>query len=236
MGVGPRMLSFALTFLLLLLHHNPANSESEPEIIPFSCKRAERWIGNLKQTREQALLKHKSAQWRAYQMKYKSQEMEKRQASLKNSLKECINGGGNGSSEFVCEFSPECKFHPLYHGLNTDGELVCIHGKCEEMSDVMGEMCTKYTECDCRSNPEKCFCIMGQCENRAWECHEHRDCDRMKKCKGKRCVCRGATCEISWKVPLNSGQGDVKHGEYYNNNDEDVNGDGEKAREPGRSV
>merc|ERR1712025_1227929 len=70
---------------------------------------------------------------------------------------------------------------------------------------------------------------MGQCENRAWECHEHRDCDRMKKCKGKRCVCRGATCEISWKVPLNSGQGDVKHGEYYNNNDEDVNGDGEKA-------
>merc|ERR1712179_466162 len=251
-------------------------------------------------------------------------------------------GGGNGSSEFVCQFSPDCYSHPLspYHGQMMDGPLVCIHGKCDIMTDVVGEMCRgynecdcrsnpekcfcimrecenrawecheskdcermkkckgkrcvcggdsgatceidrnsggngtsveeklceftsdcpvhsfanyacnhgkcvskgdalydlcrDYTECDCRSNPEKCFCIMGQCENRAWECHKHRDCDRMKKCKGKRCVCRGTPCEISWAVPLNSGQGDVKHGEDYD--DEDVNGDGEKARGPGRSV
>merc|ERR1712179_369069 len=177
--VGPRMLSFALTFLLLLLFHNPPANSSiaiDPE-----CEIAETELGNLRQTREKVLLKHKSAQWRAYQMKYKSQKMEERQASLKNILKECNNeenntpvctdgdgktykdgegwlcadgcnrcrcgcsskhdkciiagtqmlcenrpGGGNGSSEWKCEFSPDCKLHPLspYYGQLTDGLLM----------------------------------------------------------------------------------------------------------------
>merc|ERR1712243_240807 len=81
----PRMLSFALTFLLLLLLHNPPANSLDPDP---ECQIAETKLGNLKQTREKVLLKYKSAQWRAYQMKYKSQKMEERQASLKNILKE----------------------------------------------------------------------------------------------------------------------------------------------------
>merc|ERR1712179_397456 len=90
MGVDQRMLSFALPFLLLLLLHNPpANSESPPEILPFPCENARDHMENFRQTREQVLLKHKSAQWRAYQMKYKFDEMAERQSSLNDRLIQC---------------------------------------------------------------------------------------------------------------------------------------------------
>ena len=32
-------------------------------------------------------------------------------------------GGGNGSSEFVCEFSSDCRFHPVFHGQLLDAPV-----------------------------------------------------------------------------------------------------------------
>jgi len=98
-----------------------------------------------------------------------------------------------------CEFSSDCPFHP-------DENNVCNHGECEGTGDIIGchwegcEPCTNYNECPCRSNPKKCFCVMGRCENRRWECHESIECKKMKKCKGKRCVCEDGTCEIEREI------------------------------------
>merc|ERR1712179_102022 len=117
--VNPRMLSFALTFLLLLLH-NPANSRSFPHTtittpkIPYvstsynifptfptphgdtttfsSCKLMGYEIEYLKAKRQSVLSEHKAAQWRAYQMKEKSKAMAKDQSSLEARLEICKNG------------------------------------------------------------------------------------------------------------------------------------------------
>jgi len=67
----------------------------------------------------------------------------------------CKPSGGNGSSEFVCEFSSDCRFHPLFHGKLLDAPVECIHGKCEMGTDALGTMCKKYTECDCRFDGKK---------------------------------------------------------------------------------
>ena len=50
-----------------------------------------------------------------------------------------------------------------------------------------------------RSDPGKCFCIMGRCTKERWECHNSEECKKMAKCKGKQCVCNGGssgTCSI----------------------------------------
>merc|ERR1711909_64898 len=54
-----------------------------------SCKNMRTNIENLKKKREECLLNHKSAKWRAYQMKEKSKAMEKHQSFLENRLNMC---------------------------------------------------------------------------------------------------------------------------------------------------
>merc|ERR1712025_251359 len=117
--VNPRMLSFALTFLLLLLH-NPADSRSFPRTtttttpMPYistsnniyptfptphgdtttfpSCKLMGYEMEDLRAKRQSVLSEHKAAQWRAYQMKEKSKAMAKDQSSLEARLEICKNG------------------------------------------------------------------------------------------------------------------------------------------------
>merc|ERR1712105_58001 len=97
--VNPRMLSLALTFLLLLLH-DPANSytpttstnaRTTPITLP-TCEIMGWEMEDLKAKRQSVLSKHKAAKWRAYQMKYKLQKMEEHQSSLKKWLKVCDDG------------------------------------------------------------------------------------------------------------------------------------------------
>merc|ERR1711909_243031 len=54
-----------------------------------SCKNMRTDMENLKKKREECLLNHKSAKWRAYQMKEKSKAMEKHQSILENRLNMC---------------------------------------------------------------------------------------------------------------------------------------------------
>ena len=83
------MLSFALTFLLLLLLHNPANAGFP---IDPSCRLMGLQMEKLNQTRGKVLMEHKFTEFRAYQMKYKFGKMEEKQSALKNRLNECDNG------------------------------------------------------------------------------------------------------------------------------------------------
>ena len=96
--VNPRMLSLALTFLLLLLH-DPANSytpttstNARTSPITLPCEIMGWEMEDLKAKRQSVLSKHKAAKWRAYQMKYKLQKMEEHQSSLKKWLKVCDDG------------------------------------------------------------------------------------------------------------------------------------------------
>jgi len=113
MGVDPRMLSFALTFLLLLLLNNPANSEFSHG----SCKVMRLEMEKLNQTRGQVLKDHKPAELRASQLKYKLQKMEEHQSALKNRVNECDN------SLAECKTTYDCN-------CMADAPCLCENGKC----------------------------------------------------------------------------------------------------------
>merc|ERR1719435_822376 len=78
-----------------------------------------------------------------------------------------------------------------------DADCVCLFGQCviEGHPFTRGSECEQYTDCDCRSTPETCFCKDGYCKETRWECHEKRDCARLTKCGNKDCSCSGNTCE-----------------------------------------
>jgi len=140
------------------------------------------------------------AKKRGNQLNEKAKKLAKQQSSLEYSLIGCKNDGEKPWVPRKCEFSSDCPFH-------SDENNVCNHGECEGTGDIIGcpplpgcKPCRNYTECPCRSNPEKCFCVMGRCENRRWECHESKECKKMKKCNGKRCFCADGTCELEPEI------------------------------------
>ena len=71
------------------------------------------------------------------------------------------------------------------------GACICLFGDCVvHMGEkTPGSECDKYTDCDCKDTPDKCFCEYGYCDKSRWECHETDDCKKMDKCDGKNCVC-----------------------------------------------
>jgi len=48
---------------------------------------------------------------------------------------------------------------------------------------------TLIVECGCKNDHMNCFCRNGVCVQENWECHEKRDCNKMRKCKSVDCRC-----------------------------------------------
>ena len=50
----------------------------------------------------------------------------------------------------------------------------CVFGKCRTDGNpfVQHDECDTYKDCECKSNPKKCFCHDRQCVTEAWECHK----------------------------------------------------------------
>merc|ERR1712142_341131 len=82
----------------------------------------------------------------------------------------------------------ECKNNTDCANSQNSKKRFCKRGFCTE--------CEKYTDCACRENPAECFCKFGSCDKNKWECHKADDCKNMKKCKGKKCACKGNLCEF----------------------------------------
>merc|ERR1712105_428368 len=127
MGVDPMMHSFALTFLLLLLLHNPANAGFPID----SCMLMRLQMKKLNETRGQVLKDHKPAEFRAYQLKYKLQKMEEQQSALKNRVNECDN------SIAECKTTKDCNC------IGDDASCYCKNGKC------ILEACKTVKDCEC---------------------------------------------------------------------------------------
>merc|ERR1712179_60874 len=102
----------------------------------------------------------------------------------------------------------------------------CVFGKCHH-HDIeqfprdkhQDDECDTYKDCECKSDPENCFCqgykSNKKCLNEAWECHQDPaknlsmaipwkkifqespvECAALEKCKGKKCSCHFLnTCE-----------------------------------------
>jgi len=102
-----------------------------------------------------------------------------------------------------CNWTHDCQSYQACRTLAVSG-CVCNFGRCVAGSNPFsrGSECDQYTDCDCRNNPETCFCKDGYCEETMWECHEKRDCARLSKCRDKDCTCSGNLCEqapVFWR-------------------------------------
>jgi len=97
----------------------------------------------------------------------------------------------------LCQFTRDCQAEAHCQNI-ADAGCLCIHGICiiKGFPMIYGDECKSYTDCKCRGNPEKCYCKGGFCDKTKWECHKSTDCKKMKKCKGKKCVCTGNLCEF----------------------------------------
>merc|ERR1719430_2952161 len=95
-----------------------------------------------------------------------------------------------------CHFTHDCRQH--CRGVQ-DASCVCLHGQCLIRSSPRWRWgppeCEDFKDCGCRKNPASCFCIGGVCREESWECRKDQDCKKMRKCRGKECVCRGFLCE-----------------------------------------
>ena len=59
-----------------------------------------------------------------------------------------------------------------------------------------GNQCKSYKDCPCHKTKE-CACRDGTCMEEKWECQEDEDCNKMKKCSEKNCLCHKHLCEIA---------------------------------------
>merc|ERR1719228_2421183 len=99
-----------------------------------------------------------------------------------------------------CEFNRDCS---ELHWCKTiqDAGCGCVLGNCTVTYHVQfgnfhpPKQCSTYKDCKCKNRPDNCFCHDGQCDTKAWECHETRDCKRMKKCSGRACKCKRNQCQ-----------------------------------------
>jgi len=97
-----------------------------------------------------------------------------------------------------CEFNRDCS--EVCKNIQ-DASCVCVLGNCTITSHMhwFGKSppkeCNTYKDCKCKGRPDNCFCHEGRCDTKAWECHETRDCKRMKKCSGRACKCKRNQCQ-----------------------------------------
>jgi len=117
-------------------------------------------------------------------------------------------------STLPCQFTHECRRDHQQCTQIQDAGCVCNHGSCIIRGNPFvrdsDRECTSYTDCSCRNNKDRCYCIEGFCENIAWECHEDNDCNGMSKCQGKECTCQESRCE--WNCNVDS---DCTAGQFY---------------------
>merc|ERR1712142_507662 len=127
-----------------------------------------------------------------------------------------------GLKKCSCQFTRDCQAYKFCRNI-ADASCKCIFGECsivgapwfvgddcKNNTDCAKSQnskkrfckrgfcteCEKYTDCACRENPAECFCKFGSCDKNKWECHKADDCKNMKKCKGKKCACKGNLCEF----------------------------------------
>lgn len=93
--------------------------------------------------------------------------------------------GGN-----ECTWTRDCSNLPKCRGIQ-DAACLCRLGSCVVYGNPFfrGTECTDLNDCNCRANPEKCYCKNGFCTEERWECHEAPDCKKLPKCKDKNCTC-----------------------------------------------
>jgi len=130
----------------------------------------------------------------------------------------CKSGGGTAptttesrepesttaQSRGTCNFSRDCESYRRCQNIQ-DASCVCKFGKCVISGGPPrhGTECTEYTDCECRSSPDTCYCRRGYCSATKWECHEPSDCNKLNKCSDKNCACSGNLCEFECSVDAN---------------------------------
>jgi len=98
-----------------------------------------------------------------------------------------------------CNFTADCA-NAEHCQMIADASCLCRFSECvieghQWWGPPPDPECETYQDCDCRSDPESCFCHGGQCNTQKWECHEAEECKKMEKCKEKECTCSGNLCE-----------------------------------------
>ena len=73
-----------------------------------------------------------------------------------------------------CVGSGDCMVEGQECYMMADVGCKCVFGKCRTDGNpfVQHDECDTYKDCDCKSNPKKCFCHNRQCVTEAWECHK----------------------------------------------------------------
>ena len=112
-----------------------------------------------------------------------------------------------------CNFTADCQTSPFCQDLQVVGRMEGGRGSpsniiyrqesssyclCNlETCVVAGgsphhhHQCQTFRDCDCREDPDWCFCPDGFCRSwEAWECHHDLDCLSRNKCRDRHCSCQ----------------------------------------------
>ena len=73
-----------------------------------------------------------------------------------------------------CVGSGDCMVEGQKCYMMADVGCKCVFGKCRTDGNpfVQHDECDTFKDCECKSNPKKCFCHDRQCVTEAWECHK----------------------------------------------------------------
>jgi len=102
-----------------------------------------------------------------------------------------------GDSIGTCSFTRDCEGYEYCQTIQ-DAGCVCNFGQCVITGNPFfrGSECDQYEDFACKNDPANCFCQDGLCKEVRWECHETKDCSKLKKCDAVNCTCSGNLCEF----------------------------------------